>query len=221
MAQNRSKSISFGFHFPGCGFRGKSNSPSLTPSSLPKPEKVKVKGKSLSRVRLFATPWTPTMLLHPWDFPSKNTGVGCHCLLQRIFLTQGSNPGLLHCRQTLYCLSYQGRHQFAVSGDLTHTHTHIWQNRDLANGILAHWYTASSISAPSLQPRKLSWESDQETGVLTCSSTVMGALGTKCFRENQKCFQVNLSEAQAHGSGNEHRDPHPLCLLYMQSLPVF
>ena len=126
MAQNRSKSISFGFHFPGCGFRGKSNSPSLTPSSLPKPEKVKVKGKSLSRVRLFATPWTPTMLLRPWDFPSKNTGVGCHCLLQRIFLTQGSNPGLLHCRQTLYCLSYQGSHQFAVSGDLTHTHTHTY-----------------------------------------------------------------------------------------------
>ena len=124
MAQNRSKSISFGFHFPGCGFRGKSNSLSLTPSSLPKPEKVKGKGKSLRRVRLFATPWTPTTLLRPWDFPSKNTGVGCHRLLQTIFLTQGSNPGLLHCRQTLYCLSYQGSHQFAVSGDLTHTHTY-------------------------------------------------------------------------------------------------
>ena len=32
---------------------------------------------------------------HPWDAPSKNTGVGCHALLQRIFLTQGSNPHLL------------------------------------------------------------------------------------------------------------------------------
>ena len=38
-------------------------------------------------------------------FPGKNTGVGCHFLLQWIFLTQGSNPGLLHCRQTLYPLS--------------------------------------------------------------------------------------------------------------------
>ena len=37
-----------------------------------------------------------------WDFPGNSTGVGCHCLLQGIFLTQGSNPGLLHCRQTLY-----------------------------------------------------------------------------------------------------------------------
>ena len=41
-------------------------------------------------------------------FPGKNTGVGCHFLLQRIFPTQRSNPGLLHYRQMLYCLSYQG-----------------------------------------------------------------------------------------------------------------
>ena len=47
------------------------------------------------------------MFLHPWDFPGKSTGVGCHFLLQRIFLTQGSNPGLPHCRQTLYRLSHQ------------------------------------------------------------------------------------------------------------------
>ena len=36
------------------------------------------------------------------------TGVGCHFLLQRIFPTQGSNPGLPHCRQTLYHLSHHG-----------------------------------------------------------------------------------------------------------------
>ena len=35
-----------------------------------------------------------------WDFPGKNTGVGCHFLLQGIFPTQGSNPGP-HCRQML------------------------------------------------------------------------------------------------------------------------
>ena len=44
----------------------------------------------------------PTRLLCPWDFPVKNAGVGCHFLLQVIFPTQGSNPGLLHCRQILY-----------------------------------------------------------------------------------------------------------------------
>ena len=46
--------------------------------------------------------------LRPWDFPGKNTGVGYHFLLQGIFPTQGSNPGLLHCRQTLYRLSHMG-----------------------------------------------------------------------------------------------------------------
>ena len=60
---------------------------------------------------------------NPWDFPGKNTGVGCHFLLQEIFLTQGLNPGLLHCRQTLYHLSHQGspfkRH------NITSNHTDI------------------------------------------------------------------------------------------------
>ena len=49
----------------------------------------------------------------PWDFPGKATGVGCHFLPQGIFLTQGSNPGLLHFRQTLYHLSYQGSHKIS------------------------------------------------------------------------------------------------------------
>ena len=49
-----------------------------------------------SRVWLFATPWTVApRLLCPWDSPGKNTGVGCHFLLQGIFPTQGSNPLLL------------------------------------------------------------------------------------------------------------------------------
>ena len=46
--------------------------------------------------------------LCPWDSVGKNTGVGCHFLLQGILLTQGSNLGLLHCRQILYHLSHQG-----------------------------------------------------------------------------------------------------------------
>ena len=42
------------------------------------------------------------------DSPDKNTGVGCHALLQGIFLPQRSNLGLLHCRWILYRLSHQG-----------------------------------------------------------------------------------------------------------------
>ena len=39
------------------------------------------------------------------DSPGKITGVGCHALFQGIFLTQGSNPGLPHCRRMLHCLN--------------------------------------------------------------------------------------------------------------------
>ena len=44
----------------------------------------------ISHVWLFATPWTVATRLYPWNFPGKNTGVGCH------FPTQGLNPWLMH-----------------------------------------------------------------------------------------------------------------------------
>ena len=50
-------------------------------------------------------------------FPGKNIVVGCHFLLQGIFLIQGLNPGLLHCRQILYQLSYPG-----IRGSLIYLH---------------------------------------------------------------------------------------------------
>ena len=49
----------------------------------------------------------PTRLLCPWSSPGKNTGVSSHSLLQGIFLTQGSNLDLPHCRQMLHPLSHQ------------------------------------------------------------------------------------------------------------------
>ena len=47
-------------------------------------------------------------LLCPWNSPGKNTGVDCCALLQGIFLTQGLNSGLPHCRQIIYPLSHKG-----------------------------------------------------------------------------------------------------------------
>jgi len=52
----------------------------------------------------------PSSCVHG-DSPGKNTGVGCHALLQGIFQTQGLNPGLPHRRQILYHLSHQGSRQ--------------------------------------------------------------------------------------------------------------
>ena len=49
----------------------------------------------------------PHGLYSPWNSSGQNTGVGCLSLLQGIFPTQGSNPGVPYCRRILYQLSYQ------------------------------------------------------------------------------------------------------------------
>ena len=70
---------------------------------------VKVKVKSLSHVQFFVTPWTVAHQAPPsMEFSRQEYGVDCHFLLQGIFLTQGSNLGLLHYRQMLYHPKHQG-----------------------------------------------------------------------------------------------------------------
>ena len=66
--------------------------------------------QSLSRTQLLFYPidCSPTRLLFPWDFSGKNAGAGCHSLLQRIFLTQGSNPSLLNWHTASLPLSHLG-----------------------------------------------------------------------------------------------------------------
>ena len=84
---------------------------SLSSSTLPESESLSVVSDSLQ----------PHGLYSPWNSLGQNTGVGCLSLLQEIFPTQGSNPGLLHCRQILYQLSYQGVFPKSAS-DLTQGH---------------------------------------------------------------------------------------------------
>ena len=63
---------------------------------------------SCSVVSGSAIPWTVAcQALCPWSSPGKNTGLSCHFLLKGFFLKQGSNPGLLQCRQILYHLIQQ------------------------------------------------------------------------------------------------------------------
>ena len=63
--------------------------------------------RSVSRVRLFATPWTVARQAPLSMRLSRQEGVGCHALLQGIFPTQGADPSLPHCRWILYHLSPQ------------------------------------------------------------------------------------------------------------------
>ena len=73
-----------------------------------------------------------------------NTGVSCYSLLQGIFLTQGSNPSLPHCKQTLYHLSYQGSprvlltyHFYNINKELNFSHFICWLTGSVYP--LAHW----------------------------------------------------------------------------------
>ena len=67
----------------------------------------------------------PARLLHPWDSPGKNTGVGCHFLLHGIFPAQGLNPHVqcfLHWQVNLLPVSHLGSPQ-------TFLYTPIIQNQ--------------------------------------------------------------------------------------------
>ena len=73
----------------------KDNFQPLSKRKTPYEVHLKVKCESFSHVWLFVTPWTIAhRLLCSWNSPKKNTGVGCHFLLQGIFLTQELNLGL-------------------------------------------------------------------------------------------------------------------------------
>ena len=65
----------------------------------------KVNSESLSVV---SDSLQPHGLYSPWNSPGQNTGVGSLSFLKGTLPTQGSNPGLLHCRWILYQLSHKG-----------------------------------------------------------------------------------------------------------------
>ena len=69
-----------------------------------------VHAQSFSHGQHSVTPWTVACQAPlSMDSPGKNPGVGCHFLLQGIFQTQGSNPGLPHCRQILSLSEPRGK----------------------------------------------------------------------------------------------------------------
>ena len=114
----------------------------------------------------------PASLLRPWDFPGKNTGVGCHALLQRIFPTQGSNPRLLHCSR--FFTVWATRSDLVPRGKYTFCPLTIHKRIYWAS--CAHerkWKWSRSVVSDSLQPHVLqparllrSWDfPDKNTGV--------------------------------------------------------
>ena len=116
----------------------------------------------------------PARFLGQWNSPGKNTGVGSHSLLQGMFLTQGSNPGLPHCRQILYPLSHQGSpHRW----DMAKKWKKIIENRiqRKTNAVWSHLYVESL---------KKNNNSEKEVRLVVARSSErwgrLGAGGLKC-----------------------------------------
>ena len=84
------------------------------------------------------------------DSPGKNTGMGCHALLQGIFPTQGLNPGLLHCRWIIYQLNHKGSPRI-LKWVIYHFSSGFLQPRNwtgvscIAGGFLTVWATREAI----------------------------------------------------------------------------
>ena len=79
---------------------------STVPDTQQMSESIDCIGESKIRSVVFYSLW-PHGLYSPWNSPGQITGVGRLSLLQGIFPTQGSSPGLLHCRQILYQVSHR------------------------------------------------------------------------------------------------------------------
>ena len=90
------------------------------------------------------------------DVPGKNTGVGFHALLQGIFPTQGSNPGLLYCRQILYHLSHQGNPRtlewvtYPFSRGSSQPRKRTWVSW-IAGRFFTSWATREAMCASAVQ----------------------------------------------------------------------
>ena len=113
---------------------------------------------SVTFTQLSPTLW-PQGLHSLWNSPGQNTGVGSLSLLQGIFPTRGSNPGLLHCRQILYQLSYQGSPRILEWVDYPFTRGSSWpRNWTGVSWVACSFFTnwavreaLSNISMPSFR----------------------------------------------------------------------
>ena len=90
-------------------------------------------------------------LYSPWNSPGQNTRMGSLSLLQGMFPTQGSNPGLPHCRQILYQLSHKGSPRILEWVAYPFSSRYSWPRNWtrvswIADGFFTNWATREAIS---------------------------------------------------------------------------
>ena len=103
----------------------------------------------------------PARRLCPWNFPGKNTVVGCHFLLQGIFPTQGLNPCLPRWRGDSLLLSHWGSphsmYTYTCTTILICLLSNIWSNIKWWNNIL-FIYCCKNLSSQNILHDTLLWK---------------------------------------------------------------
>ena len=102
----------------------------------------------------------PRGLYSPWNSPGQNSGVGNHSLLQGIFPTQGSKPGLLHCRQILHQWSHQGSPRILERGAYPFSSGSSRRRNQTgvsctAGGFFTSWATGEASMPSKISAKKL------------------------------------------------------------------
>ena len=135
----------------------------------------------------------PASFLCPWDLPDKNTGVGCHFLLQGIFLTKGSNPCLLHWQADSLSLSHLGSPELGDSWLMWEFQVNTEGTQPYVHGYM---YPFSSNPLPSRLPHN----TEQSSMCYTVAPFWLPILNTAVFTHvaffKVKIFLFHTSNAR-------------------------
>ena len=147
--------------------------------------------------------------------PGKNTGVSCHALLQGIFPTQGSNLGLLHCRQILYWLSHRGSPRILEWVAYAFSR---WSSRPrnqamiscIADGFFTSWATRKLLIGPQFlhiesEVVSIVWQSLFKLWTFTVNVVLRNSSGKVFYKFKTKSRKIttsifNKSQSNTHVS---------------------
>ena len=155
-----------------------------------------MKWKSFSHVLLFVTHG----LYSPWNSPGKNTRVGSLSLLQGIFPTQWSNPGLPHCRQIFYQLSHKGSSRILGWVAYPFSRGSSWSR---------NWMGSPAMQADSL-PAELSGSSVQFSSVSQSCLTLCNPMNCSTPGLPVHHQLPESTQPHVHQVGDAIQPSHPL-----------
>ena len=136
----------------------------------------------------------------PWNSPGQNTGVGSLALLQGIFLTQGSNLGLPHCRRILYQLSHKRNPTILERVAYPFSSRSSWPRNQtrvscIAGGFFSSWALREALtSLPGIEPLSPAMEGEVLTTGSLANLFEIICLAYALEEEETFCFYQSVWE---------------------------